>query len=174
MVFLKTCSWAQELGRAGRDGLPSQATILYCMSDTEHAGAWIKGSLSNSSYCSRVLQKFSNFWKYVMADLPCKCRRKLLLELFGEKVPHSDEVQKDCCDVCQVLLQGTHEVVDFSKELEILYDAIDIIGQKGEMKLTQWIRGLHFLGLMTTISKHHRMETHILNVGGLNSLESAM
>ena len=29
---------------------------------------------------------------------------------------------------------------DFSKELEILYDAIDIIGQKGEVKLTQWIR----------------------------------
>jgi len=56
------CSWAQELGRAGRDGLPSQATILYCMSNKEHAGAhaWIKGNLSNSSYCSRVLQKFSN------------------------------------------------------------------------------------------------------------------
>jgi len=81
---------------------------------------------------------------YVLEDLPRKCRRKLLLELFGEKVPHSDEVQKDCCDVCQVLLQGTHEVVDFSKELEILYDAIDIIGQKGEVKLTQWIRGSAF------------------------------
>ena len=23
------CSWAQELGRAGRDGLPSRATIFY-------------------------------------------------------------------------------------------------------------------------------------------------
>ena len=39
------CSWAQELGRAGRDGLPARATIFYSSSNTDHAGAWIKGHL---------------------------------------------------------------------------------------------------------------------------------
>ena len=62
------CSWAQELGRAGRDCLPSRATIFYSMSHTEHAGAWIKGNLRNVPYCSRILEEFSNSWTYVMAD----------------------------------------------------------------------------------------------------------
>ena len=35
------CSWAQQLGRAGRDGHPAKATIFYADSHIEHAGAWI-------------------------------------------------------------------------------------------------------------------------------------
>ena len=34
-------SWTQEFGRAGRDGLPSTATIMYRKSDVRHANAWI-------------------------------------------------------------------------------------------------------------------------------------
>ena len=33
------CSWAQELGRGGRDGLPATATILYSMEDLGNAKA---------------------------------------------------------------------------------------------------------------------------------------
>ena len=76
-----------------------------------------------------------------MADLACKCRRQVLLKLFGETMPQKegDGFQQNCCDVCQLLLQNTHTVADFSKELSILYDTIDAIGQKGEVKITQWI-----------------------------------
>ena len=34
-------SWLQELGRAGRDGNPAQAYILYAERDTDNACAWI-------------------------------------------------------------------------------------------------------------------------------------
>ena len=50
-----------------------------------------------------------------------------------------DELQQNCRDVCQVLLQNTHTVADFNKELSILYDTIDAIGQKGEVKIARWI-----------------------------------
>lgn len=73
------CSWAQELGRAGRDEQPAKATIFYSSSDTDHSGAWIKGHLSNHDHCSRILNEFSDSWKYVMSNLANKCRRKTLL-----------------------------------------------------------------------------------------------
>ena len=34
-------SWVQEIGRAGRDGEQSQATILFRRGDISHANAWI-------------------------------------------------------------------------------------------------------------------------------------
>ena len=63
----------------------------------------------------------------------------MLLELVGEElqVPISDS--NECCDVCTNETE-VHES-DMIKELEILYDAIDVLGPKGELKLTQWIRG---------------------------------
>ena len=36
------CSWAQELGRGGRDGQPATATIFYSMSNISHAMAWLR------------------------------------------------------------------------------------------------------------------------------------
>ena len=116
-------------------------TIFYSIPRTDHAGAWIKGNLHNIPYCSRILQEFSKSWMYVMADLACKCRRQVLLEIFAETMSQKegDELQQNCCDVCQVLLQNTHTVVDFNKELSILYDTIDAIGQKGEVKIARWI-----------------------------------
>ena len=41
-------SWAQELGRAGRDGLPSTTTILLTREDIGHAKAWIKDHLRSN------------------------------------------------------------------------------------------------------------------------------
>lgn len=45
------CSWAQELGRGGRDGKPATATILYSMSNTNHAMAWLLEHRNNTEHC---------------------------------------------------------------------------------------------------------------------------
>ena len=88
-------------------GLPSRATILfYSMSDTEHAGAWVKGNLHDSDACTRILNDFAISWKYTMLHLVQKCRRVTLLEMFGEDVSQismnskSDKISSNCCDVC--------------------------------------------------------------------------
>ena len=38
------CSWAQELGQAGRGGENATTTIYYSASDIDHAGMWIRVS----------------------------------------------------------------------------------------------------------------------------------
>ena len=45
------CSWAQELGRAARNGQSAVATVFYSMSDVDHGGAWVREHVHNSSYC---------------------------------------------------------------------------------------------------------------------------
>ena len=41
-------AWAQELGRAGRDGKLATATVMYRKSDIRHADAWIWNNLGNT------------------------------------------------------------------------------------------------------------------------------
>ena len=49
------------------------------------------------------------------------------------QVPNSE-----CCDVCALESCGNSDV---TSELSILHNAIELVGQKGEVKLAQWIRG---------------------------------
>ena len=51
---------------------------------------------------------------------------------------HQNYKKNSCCDVCAQEYLGSNDVTE---ELSILYDAINTIGQKGEVKLAQWIRG---------------------------------
>ena len=131
-------SWAQELGRAGRDGHPATATIYYSMGNTNHAMAWIRDHVGNADYCKQLLEGFSSSWKYVMADLAGKCRREIFLDAFGEERLQNDDVQSvACCDVCKT----NPQLVNMTEELRILADAITVVGSKGEVKIVQWIRG---------------------------------
>ena len=129
-------SWAQELGRAGRDGSQACATILYHRSDISHANPWVLNKISDKGRCRRILSCFSESWRYVNAHLAGTCRRRLLLNAFGEKDTLTSVIG-DCCDVC---LQ-TKPIEDFKEELKILLDALNQVGCKGELKIAEWIRG---------------------------------
>ena len=74
-----------------------------------------------------------------MSDLVGKCRRQVLLDLFGEDAASLASTRESCCDVCSQSKEFS--LTDCMKELEILIDAVDVLGDKGEVKLAQWIRG---------------------------------
>ena len=65
-----------------------------------------------------------------------KCRRKVLVSMFGETEDLS--CPANCCDVCQMEVATLHER---NKELSILIQAIDELGKMGEVKVTEWVRG---------------------------------
>jgi len=131
-------SWAQELGRVGRDGEQAHATILYRSTDLSHANAWILNNLSNKARCDHILSCFSDSWRYVNAHLAGKCRRRILLDAFGEVVTPV-AFTSICCDVCES--QGNYQLADCKEELKILDDALRQVGSKGEVKISEWIRG---------------------------------
>jgi ATP-dependent DNA helicase RecQ len=80
----------QEIGRAGRDGLPSDTLLFYSFADV----ILQRKFLEDSDHKQVPLDKLDRMMQYADAQV---CRRKILLNYFGE------HTQKDCgnCDVCK-------------------------------------------------------------------------
>ncbi len=79
----------QEIGRAGRDGLPSEAILYFNYRDVKLLSDFAKDSAQEEV----LLEKLNRMVQYAEAD---HCRRKILLSYFSENLG------KDCqnCDVC--------------------------------------------------------------------------
>ena len=85
----------QEIGRAGRDGLPSEALLLYSAGDIHRIRFFFKDKSDDESFkAEKLLQAMIDYAQ-------CRtCRRKFLLSYFGEHYePDADASQ--CCDICE-------------------------------------------------------------------------
>lgn len=83
----------QETGRAGRDGLPSDALMLYG-DDSVRVRKWIINSaISDGAMHRRAVNRLNDVIKLAQTR---DCRRRYILEYFGEKPKHSCQN----CDNC--------------------------------------------------------------------------
>ncbi len=115
----------QEIGRAGRDGLPSSTLLFHSYADVVQ----LQKFAENSGNAEVQLAKLERMKQYSEA---LSCRRKLLLSYFGEILP------ENCgnCDVCKnppeffdgtVLAQKAFSAIARLKEEEPISSVIDVL-----------------------------------------------
>lgn len=80
----------QEIGRAGRDGLPSEALLLYSAGDIHK----IRYFFDEAADKNRSEALLNGMISYATGHI---CRRKQLLSYFGEQYTATNEC---CCDIC--------------------------------------------------------------------------
>lgn len=102
----------QETGRAGRDGLPSDAVLLYSFADVTKLRGFcnIPDNLQQTRILERKLDEMARFCTIT------SCRRKYLLNYFGEEAPDNC----GSCDVCQT----TYERADATIPAQMMLSAV--------------------------------------------------
>ena len=123
-------SYYQETGRAGRDGLPAEALLLFGYGDVAVARSLIEMS-RNANHKRIELHKLNAMIGFAEAQ---SCRRQVLLGYFGERLA------EDCgnCDICL----NPPEMVDVTEEARMALSCVYRVNERfGMMHVIDVLRG---------------------------------
>lgn len=136
----------QETGRAGRDGLQSDAILYYSPGDINKLLRFI--TLDGNPEQSKVLKRKL----YQMKDFAEQegCRRQYILEYFGEEAP-------DYCKSCDFCLSNV-ERIDATIEAQKLLSAVTRTGERfGVEYIIDFLRGSRSAKIL---EEHKQIKTY--------------
>ena len=113
-------AYYQEIGRAGRDGAPSVAHMLYGMDDIRMRRMFIDDEDADAGHKRRGHQRLNALLSYCEAP---ECRRASLLRYFGEAI---DFDRCGNCDLCD----NPKQTVDATESGQKLISAMYRTGQR--------------------------------------------
>ena len=123
-------AYYQEIGRAGRDGEPAEAIMVYGLDDIRMRRVFIEESDASEARKRVDHRRLDALLAYCEA---VECRRRPLLAYFGEDVPP--------CGNCDVCLDGVEAVDGTEPARQVMAAAIGSGGRFGAAHLVDILRG---------------------------------
>jgi len=135
-------AYYQEIGRAGRDGEPAEAAMLFGLGDIRMRRMFIDEEESSEDRKRREHQRLNALLAYSEAP---ECRRQLLLTYFGEEAGP--------CGNCDVCLDPV-AMVDGTEDAKQVLAAVQFTGQMfGAAHIVDILRGNETEKVLT--NRHH-------------------
>lgn len=174
-------AYYQEMGRAGRDGLPCEVLLLYSNADLILLGRFID-EIENEAHRQLTRKKLTIMKKYAFSET---CRHQALSAYFDDQMPH-------CQTQCDNCLELDSERADISEMAQMFLSTvyrtkqnfgqnyvIDVLlGSKNKRVLANSAHQLSVYGIGKTTSKgqwhiiaNRLLELGILVLGEFNVLK---
>ncbi len=140
-------AYAQEIGRAGRDGAASEAMMLYGLDDIKMRRSFIDNEGGDEDHIAREHKRLDALLAYCEAP---SCRRQALLTYFGEEINPCNN-----CDICldpPTLKDGTVEAHKLIEVIEATGEAF------GAVHLIDVLRGMSHEKIKR--HRHDKLDCH--------------